>query len=81
MVIQSGGATGGVPVGQEEHLDWVGELIKLPEANGGVPMKVTTQGSQYDSTPNDRNLGDMSKDMYGSMNGRSAGEVKSNGGV
>jgi len=40
--IQGGGATGGVTSGQVEHSDWVGEMMKLPQANGGVPTKVTS---------------------------------------
>lgn len=40
--INAGGATGGSTSGQEEHSDWVGTMMKLPQANGGVETKVTT---------------------------------------
>ena len=37
-----GGLSGGVSHDAEEHSDWVGEMIKLPQANGGVKTKVTS---------------------------------------
>ena len=33
---------GGSVSGQEEHSDWVGKMEKLPQSNGGVPMKITS---------------------------------------
>jgi len=43
--IQGGGATGGVTSGQVEHSDWVGEMMKLPQANSGVLTKVESRQS------------------------------------
>ena len=37
-----GGITGGGATGQVEHTDWVAELHKLPQANGGVKAIVTS---------------------------------------
>lgn len=81
MIIQSGGATGGSPSGQDIHSDAI-DITKTPQANGGMPTKVTS----YYQTPQmsqdgERGVGNMSKDMFGSMNGQQAGEMKNNGGV
>ena len=40
--INAGGATGGTTDGGESHSDWVGQMEKLPQSNGGVPMKITS---------------------------------------
>lgn len=35
-----GGLSGGTTDGGESHSDWVGTMEKMPQANGGVPMKI-----------------------------------------
>ena len=80
--INAGGATGGSPVGQEVHTDWPGQLEKLPQANGGVQVmstsKQSARPSEYPMTAEgERDIGNISRDKLGSMNGRSAGETKS----
>lgn len=84
MAKQGGGASGGVPNGQDEHSDWVGNLEKLPQANGGVPAKITSRQcarpNEYEtSLPEERPIGDITKDMYGSMNRRPAGKMQDGG--
>ena len=37
-----GGLSGGLAHDAEVHSDFPGEMMKLPQANGGVPTKVTS---------------------------------------
>ena len=42
QIIVGGGLSGGTSDGGESHSDWVGQMEKLPQSNGGVPMKITS---------------------------------------
>ena len=42
QIIVGGGLSGGTTDGGESHSDWVGTMEKMPQANGGVPMKITS---------------------------------------
>ena len=80
--VTAGSVTGGMTDGQEIHSDFPGEMMRLPQANGGVPTRVTTHHENSgEAMPQERGVGDMSRDEYGSMNGRQAGETRSHGGV
>lgn len=65
------GSTGG---GSPVHSDFPFPIIKLPQENGGIKAKVTShQIGNSGYIEGERGVGDISKDQYGSMNGRSAG--------
>ena len=43
MVIRvGGGLSGGTTDGGESHSDWVGQMEKMPQANGGVKPVITS---------------------------------------
>ena len=90
--VPSGGTGSGISYGkdefglQDEHSDDPGTRDILPQSNGGVPVRVTQFQSarphEYEDTAKgERNLGDMGKDEFGSMNGKAAGKIRGEGGV
>ena len=42
QIIVGGGLSGGTTDGGESHSDWVGQMEKMPQANGGVKPVITS---------------------------------------